>query len=504
MTAQDELRRLSGSYFIDGAYQESTSGKRHDVIDPATEDVIGEIADCSGDEIDRVIAVANRAQRAWWAQSALARAERMHEVATKMREMTPLLAEMMTREMGKPYKECADEVDWSASSFDYYAEIGRHDCGRVVGSNIEGQFHYTVKEPMGVVVTILPFNFPLVLLCWEAAAAIAAGNSVIVKPSELTTLTTLKFMAAFDALPPGVIQCVSGTGPVGKALVESTDTHMIAFTGGVETGHIVAQACARQFKPNLIEASGNDPFIVMPSAPLDIAVRGALFAANINCGQVCTSAERFFVHQDIHDDFVAKLVVEVGKLRIGNGLDKVDLGPMVTEAGRARYEGVLARAIDQGAKVACGGGRPAGFNKGWFIEPTVLTEVTPDMDIMNSESFGPATPICRVASFDEAIMRANDSKYGLGATVYTTDLNESARAVNELVAGMVWVNSPLLDNDAGPFGGRKHSGIGRQLGAEGLDSFRHTKLAMIDYGCKPQDFWWFPYQDAEAYPGGGD
>ena len=503
MTAVSELARLSGTYFIDGVFEKSTSGAGRQVIDPATEEVIGEIADCSGEEVDRVIAVANRAQAAWAAQTGLARAERMHRVASRMRAMSPLLAEMLTREMGKPYKECTDEVDWSASSIDYYAEIGRHDCGRVVNSNIEGQFHYTVKEPMGVVVTILPFNFPLVLLCWEAAAAIAAGNTVIVKPSESTTLTTLKFMEAFDALPPGVIQCVSGPGPVGKALVESPDTHMIAFTGGVETGQAVAQACARQFKPNLIEASGNDPFIVMPSAPLDVAVRGALFAANLNCGQVCTAAERFFVHDDIHDAFVAKLVEETGKLRIGNGLGRVDLGPMVSEAGRARYEGVLARAIDQGAKVACGGGRPAGFNKGWFIEPTVLTEVTPDMDIMNGESFGPAAPICRVASFDEAIARANDSKYGLGATVYTTDLNESTRAVNELVAGMVWVNSPLLDNDAGPFGGRKYSGLGRQLGAEGLDSFRHTKLAMIDYGCKPQDFWWFPYQDAEGYPDGG-
>ena len=170
MTAQEELKRLSGSYFIDGAYRKSTSGKGHDVIDPATEDVIGEIADCSQDEVEQVIAVANRAQRAWAAETGLARAERMHEVAARMREMTPLLSEMLTREMGKPYKECADEVDWSASAIDYYAEIGRHDCGRVVGSNIDGQFHYTVKEPMGVVVTILPFNFPFVLLCWEAAA----------------------------------------------------------------------------------------------------------------------------------------------------------------------------------------------------------------------------------------------------------------------------------------------------------------------------------------------
>ncbi len=503
MTAIAELKRLSGNCYIDGAFRKSASGAGHDVIDPATEDTIGEIADCAMGEVEQAIAVANRAQRAWWAETALLRAERMHEVAVKMREMSPLLSEMLTREMGKPYKECADEVAWSASAIDYYAEIGRHDCGRMIGSTVEGQLHYTVKEPMGVVVIILPFNDPLVLFCWEAGAALASGNSVIVKPSELTTLTTLKFMEAFEALPPGVVQCLSGTGPVGKALVESADTHMVAFTGGVETGQAVAQACAKTFKPHLIEASGNDPFIVMPSAPLEVAVRGALFAANINCGQVCTSAERFFVHQDIHDAFVAKLVEATGKLRIGNGLGKVDIGPMVTEKERTRYEGILARAVEQGAKVACGGGRPAGFNKGWFVEPTVLTDATPEMDILNNESFGPVAPICRVASFDEAIERANDSRFGLGATIFTSDLNESARAVNELVAGMVWVNAPLLDNDAGPFGGRKFSGIGRQLGAEGLDTFRHTKFAMVDYGCQPQDFWWFPYQDAESFPGGG-
>jgi betaine-aldehyde dehydrogenase len=189
-------------------------------------------------------------------------------------------------------------------------------------------------------------------------------------------------------------------------------------------------------------------------------------------------------------------------LRIGNGLGKVDIGPMVTEKERARFEGVMARAREQGARVATGGQRPAAFNKGWFYEPTVLTGVTPDMDIMHAESFGPAMPVCKVSSFDEAIALANRSRYGLGSTVYTTNLGEATRAVNELEAGMVWVNAPLLDNDAGPFGGRKMSGIGRQLGSEGLDTFRHTKLAMIDPECAAQDFWWFPYPDDESCPDG--
>jgi betaine-aldehyde dehydrogenase len=274
---------------------------------------------------------------------------------------------------------------------------------------------------------------------------------------------------------------------------------MVAFTGGVQTGQNVAKTCAESFKPNLIEASGNDAFIVMPSAPLDVAVRGAVFASNINCGQVCTAAERFYVHEDIHDEFVKRLVEETLKLRIGNGLDRIDIGPMVTDKERQRYEKILARAIEQGAKLECGGKRPDGFDKGWYVEPAVLSNVTPDMDIMNGESFGPVAPICKVSSFDEAIEQANNSDYGLGSTVFTADLNEGIRAVNEIVAGMVWVNSPLLDNDAGPFGGRKFSGIGRQLGAEGLDTFRHTKLAMVDYGCEPQDFWWFPYADNESF-----
>ncbi len=503
MSAIEELKRLSGTFFDGADFAKSKASDGFDVIDPATEDVIGRLPDTAAAEVEAVIARANTVQRAWNRRNPLSRAEAMHEVATRMRRMKPVLAEMLTREMGKPYKETADEVDWSASAIDYYAEVARHDAGKVLGPAVDNQFHFTVKEPLGTVVIILPFNYPLVLFAWEAAAALAAGNAVILKPSELTTLTSLKFMECFEPLPAGLVQCVPGGGRVGQQLVASPDTHMVAFTGGIETGQIVARACAETFKHCLIEASGNDPFIVMPSAPLDMAVRGAVFAAYLNCGQVCTSAERFFVHESIHDEFVARAVENAKALRIGNGLGKVDIGPMVSEKERARFEGVMARAREQGAEVATGGQRPAGFNKGWFYEPTVLTGVTPDMDIMNAESFGPAMPICKVSSFDEAIELANNSRYGLGSNVYTTNLGEATRAVNELEAGMVWVNAPLLDNDAGPFGGRKMSGIGRQLGSEGLDTFRHTKLAMIDPDCAAQDFWWFPYSDAEACPDGG-
>jgi betaine-aldehyde dehydrogenase len=501
MTAIKELKRLSNKLFIDGGFRDSAATDGLEVIDPATEETIGHMPFTSKAEVDEAIAIANRSQKAWNKVNALTRAELMHKVAAKMREARGVLGEMLTREMGKPYKETTDEVDWSATAVDYYAEVARHDYGKVVGPAVDDQFHFTIKEPMGVVVIILPFNFPFCLLCWSAAAALATGNAVIVKPSENTALSTLKFMETFAPLPDGLIQCLPGGGDVGRQLVESTDTHMVAFTGSVPTGQIVARACADQFKPCLIEASGNDPFLVMPSAPIEMAARGATFAAYLNCGQVCTSAERLFVHQDIHDVFVEKLVSNAKALRIGNGLDKIDLGPMVSAKERDRYEGILQRAIDQGAKVACGGGRPAAINTGWFVEPTVLTGVNPDMDIMNEESFGPSAPICKVSSLDQAIELANQSKFGLGSTIYTSDLNEAMRAVNGIETGMVWVNAPLLDNDAGPFGGRKMTGMGRQLGAEGLDTFRHTKLAMIDPGANDQDFWWFPYKDEEAFPG---
>ena len=345
MSVLDELKRLSGNLFVGAAHRPS-EGNRFEIIDPATEQVIGDVAECTTDEIEEVIRRSNAAQKAWQGLDFLTRAELLHEVATRMRAACPDLAEFLTRESGKPYKESADEVGWSASAIDYYAEIARHENGRVLGSNIAEQFHFTLKEPLGTVVIVLPFNFPYVLLCWEAAAALVAGNSVIVKPSEMTSLSSLKFMEAFASLPDGVIQCVTGGGAIGEQLVASSDTHMVAFTGGVETGRVVAKACAEQFKRCLIEASGNDPFVVIPSAPIDLAARAATFAANLHCGQVCTSAERLYVHESIHDAFVERLAHHTGALRIGNGLDNVDVGPMVSEKERQRYETTLARAVD--------------------------------------------------------------------------------------------------------------------------------------------------------------
>ena len=493
---QEQMRQLSGCNYLRGAWVAS-AGRRIDVVDPATEEVIGQRAEATAGEIDLAVRKAAEAQRLWWERSALERSEALHEVSRRLKELREQIGECMTREMGKPFRESTWEGGAAASSFDYYAELARHDQGRVAGPSIAGQVHFTLKEPLGVVVSIVPFNYPVLLFGWQAAAALAAGNAIIVKPSELTTLTVLLSMPAFDHLPPGLVQVVAGGRETGSALVEHAGTHAIAFTGSVPAAQAVAQAAARRFKATLIEASGNDPFIVMPSAPIDTAVKGAAFAAFLNCGQVCTAAERFYVHRDVYRSFVDGLARQAATLRVGSGLGRVDMGPMASQRERERYERIIARAVEQGARVVTGGGRPKHLARGWFVEPTVI-EVTAEMDILRGESFGPVAPVCRVDSLDEAIAMANRSEFGLGANIYTADLAESMRAVHEIESGMVWVNTPLNDNDAVPFGGRKMSGAGRELGGEGLDQFRRSKMVMIAPQARP-DPEWVPYPDADAF-----
>lgn len=501
--ARDLIAGLSNRYFGKTGLEAASDAKFAEVTDPSTGSKLGELSDLTSNQVDQVVADANAAQKNWYALSALERAEMIHEAARKVRENQRVVAEILSVETGKPYKESFDEISWAITAMDYYAEVGRHSIGTVHGAATAGQFHYTLKEPMGTAVVILPANYPIVLAMWTGAAALAAGNAVIIKPSEWATLTTLAFASAFEALPAGLVQVIPGTARTSSQLVGHSDTHQISFTGSVPTGQIVAKTCANMFKPFLIEASGSDPFIVMPSAKIDVAARGAAFAAFINCGQVCTSTEKLILHTDIYDEFMALFKKHIASLRQGHPLDRVDVGPMESGRELSRLEAIIARAVEQGAVVTHGGGRPKlgddSLAEGFFHEPTILENVTRDMDIYSQEIFGPAVAVYRVSSFDEALDLANGSPFGLGSNLYSTDVVEIDRAVNEIVAGMVWVNAPLLDNDAGPFGGRKMSGVGRQLGAEGLDSFRHTKFMMVDSHSSEQNFWWFPYADDEAF-----
>jgi betaine-aldehyde dehydrogenase len=495
---QQRLQQLSGTQYIDGDYR-AGQGARREIVDPATGHAFAHFTEATSAEVEAAIAASARAQKEWWALGALDRANALHRVAARLVEMSAAAGECLTREMGKPFRESNWEIGASSSAFRYYAELARHDQGRVSGPVIAGQLQMTLKEPLGTVVSIVPFNFPVLLFGWQAAAALAAGNAVIVKPSELTSLTLLMVMEAFDELPRGLVQTLTGGAATGKLLVEHPRTHAVAFTGSVPAAQAVAEAAGKRFKPVLIEASGNDPFIVMPSVPVEVAAKGAAFAAFLNCGQVCTSAERFYVHEAVYDQFVAALAREARALRIGSGLDHIDLGPLASSRERDRVERIVARAVEQGAKVVCGGRRPPQLAQGWFYEPTVL-EATHAMEIMHGECFGPLAPICKVRDLDEAIGLANDSDFGLGANIYTSDLAEAMRAVNEIESGIVWVNTPLNDNDCVPFGGRKLTGMGRELGAEGLEQFRRSKMVMISPTAEA-DPEWFPYPDRDAWPG---
>jgi acyl-CoA reductase-like NAD-dependent aldehyde dehydrogenase len=491
-----QIRSISGCNYLAGKWQKS-SGPLREIINPATEQIIGQYAEATKDEVDQAVDNANQAQKQWWSLSALDRANALHRVAERMIENSAKTGECLTREMGKPFRESNWEGGAAASSFRYYAEIARSEQGRIAGPAIAGQIQMVIKEPLGTVVCIVPYNFPMLLAGWQSAAALAAGNAVIIKPSELTSMTISMWIQAFDHLPSGLVQVVTGGAQTGEHLVSHPNTHGIAFTGSVPAAQSVAKTAAHRFKPTLIEASGNDAFIVMPSADVETAARGAAFAAFLNCGQVCTSAERFYVHEDIFEEFVARLADQARALRIGSGLEKVDIGPMASKRELERFEKVVNRAKEQGAEVVCGGKRAANLKSGWFYEPTVL-KVTADMDVMHGECFGPLAPVAKVKSLDEAITLANDSELGLGANIYTNDLEESFRAINEIETGIVWVNTPLNDNDAVPFGGRKFTGAGRELGTEGLDQFRRSKMVMIAPKAEA-DPEWFPYPDQDAF-----
>ncbi|WP_095144143.1 aldehyde dehydrogenase [Pseudomonas sp. Irchel s3b6] len=483
--------------FITPDFLTPLSQRLREILDPATLQPVGQIALCDEADVQAAVEAANAAQQAWRKVDAKSRAARLHQLANTLEQSTARnreVARLMTLEMGKPFPEAMGELANCAPIFRYYAEMARDDAGKVAGTTQIGSFQHVRYEPLGVSVHIMPFNFPILLMCWTVAASLAAGNACIVKPAETTTLCTLKFMEHFSELLPGLVSCVPGDAHTAQCLVQSTGTHGVAFTGSVTAGKAVAVACAERMKPCVIEAGGSDPMIISQHAPLEVAAAGAVTAAFHLSGQICTSAERFFVVDEIHDAFVDRFAERTRALRIGHGLERSEIGPMVSEAARNKVMRLVDDAQAKGATLVCGGRIPADQPVGWFYEPTILTGVTADMAIFHEECFGPVAAICRVSDFDQAVRLANDSPFGLGASLFSTDLAEAMEAAERLEAGMVWVNNPLIDNDALPFGGWKMSGLGRELGRQGLDAFRRSKMVIIDHQPQVQD-WWYPYAD---------
>ena len=485
-------------HFIDGEFADSAKGGRFKVVNPATAQVLCEVSAGDATDIDRAVASARRCfySRRW---SRMAPRDRM-AVLTRMAALIEQNAEgfalLDTLCMGKPVRDMLNiDVPSAVQNFAYFGEALDKIDGAVTATAADA-FHYILREPLGVVGCIVPWNYPLLLLAWKLAPALAAGNTTVCKPSELTPLSTLALAPLFADFPSGVVNLLAGAGDVGAAIVEDERVDCVAFTGSVATGRRIATRCAERIARVNLELGGKDAFIVCEDVAADIATaaKGGAWAAFLNAGQVCTSAERFYVHRSVYDEFVSEFVAYTESLRLGDPLAATtDIGPMVSAPQRDKVVAQVEAAVAGGAEVVTGGGR-GGQATGHFFAPAVVTGAPASTDLLREETFGPVAPIVPVASLDEAVELANGLRFGLGVNVYTRDLGTTVRLLRDLKAGTVWFNDPLTDNDAGPFGGFKQSGLGRELGREGLEAFQETKHVHIESEIAPKE-WWYPYGD---------
>ena len=485
---------MKNKNYINNQWVDSVDGKTFEVENPYTEKIIAQVPFSQKNDVNNAVMAAESAWQNWKNIGSLDMRDFLREVAVKSRKNDREIAEIIVAESGKPLIECLDEVEWIASIFEYYSEIGRDQKGRVVAPVTSRSMSMVIKEPYGVVGCIVPWNYPLLLMAWKVAPALAAGNTVVIKPSENTPLSIMRWLeVACDHLPIGIINMITGDGLTGSYLVEHPVTRVIAFTGSVDTGIKIAKMAAEQLKKTSLELGGNDPIIICDDVDLEIAARGTTWGGLLNAGQVCTSLERVFVMDNIADNFIEAVVEEAKKVRLGDPMQgKTDMGPMSSIEALKKVENKVKRAKSEGARLLTGGSRPQDFDKGYFYSPTVFDRIESHMEMMNIETFGPVIPIQKVKDLTEAINLANSSDYGLGCNIYTNDMEKALTAAEDIKAGSFWINDPLTDNEAAPFGGMKMSGGGRELGIEGLDEFREPKHILIDYKIRDKDYW-FPY-----------
>lgn len=481
--------------YINGKFTQGQATKAIEVQNPATEEVLETVPSGTPGDVEAAVQSAKEAFESWRKMGANERASLLHEVAHKVHEHREQIARLLTLEEGKPLPENQEEVEWVMNTFRYYAELGRHHRGEVLAAGSSSQFNFIIKEPYGVVGCIVPWNYPLLLLAWKVAPALAAGNTVVIKPSEMTPLTALYLAEhCFDHLPAGVVNVVTGYGlETGEPLVKHPDVPVIAFTGSLATGQRIAALAAPMMKKLHLELGGKDATVIAEDADPEIAAKAVAYAALINAGQVCTSTERVYIPRRGAAKFTEAIVEHIKSLRLGNGLEATtDMGPMIGETYRAKFEKHIAEATSRGAQILTGGGRPKHLTKGFFHEPTVLTRLDHNMLIMREETFGPAVPLMEYTTFDDAIRLTNDCQYGLGAVLLSNDPKKIKQFFDDVKAGTIWINDPLTDHYAGPFGGMKYSGGARELGEVGLDEFREVKHVHWDFNFEDKSYW-FPY-----------
>jgi len=478
-----ELSDLPTRMLVDGKWIEAEGGKRLAVLNPADESVVAEVAYGGRAEAERAIEAAARAFPAWRALTPYDRARYLKRTAELMRERADRIAQTLTREQGKPLAEARTEVLHAADTFEWFAEEGKRAYGRTIPPSNPAKRHYAIKHPVGVVATITPWNFPAALPSRKIAPALAAGCTVVSRPAEQTPLTLiLMFECLADAgIPPGVANLVIGPSrPLADAFFEHPAVRKVSFTGSTEVGKELIRRSADQVKRLSLELGGHAPFIVFPDADVSQVAQAAVIGKFRNNGQVCIAPSRFYIHQKLARDFSEAAVELTRDLKLGNGLEPgVQVGPMFEAKALEKTATLIEDARAKGAKLLVGGERSRRFDRGYWFEPTVLRDVTGEMRLMTEEPFAPVMPLLDFDKIDEVIAQANDTPYGLAAYVFTNDLTVATRMAEGLEAGIIGINDPVPATPQCPFGGMKESGMGRELGIEGLDAYLETKYVSV-------------------------
>lgn len=480
---RDETMTPHFQQLIDGAWTDAMDGGRWDVMNPATEETIRSVPFGAGADCHAAIEAAARAFPAWASRTPYDRGALLARTAQLLRERADEIGRTTVMESGKPYPQGKGECLVAADLFDWFAEEGKRAYGRTIPSRAPGKRMTVLRQPLGVVGVITAWNFPAYNPSRAWAAALAAGCTVVGRPSEFTPLTAMLIAEALvDAgIPPGVFNLVNGDPEsMGQEMLDHPACRKISFTGSVRVGKLLMDGASRTVTRLSLELGGNAPVLVLPDVDIETVAKGSVASKFRNNGQVCVSPQRFIVHRRVAEEFAERVTERARTLRVGNGLAKdSQVGPLINARQRDRVEALVAGAHAAGVEVRTGGRRPASLPKGFFYEPTVLAGVRPEMPVYHEEIFGPVLPLTTFDELDEAIHLANSTPYGLAAYVWTNDLRTAIRASEGLEFGMIGVNEWTPQATEAPFGGWKQSGLGHESGAEGLEEYLETKLVSM-------------------------